>query len=102
MCGSPVAKELVKSNWGFDDLSGDHLINGNPKEQEIEVFCSEARHHRFLECDLSKNIDAGPYFIREPETQLLKLSPRSFVKCSREWKSRKLMIKVCIYHLMSS
>lgn len=97
MHGTNLIDDLIKSNWNFDNLCGDTQVPQNSVEQEVQVMCSDSKQHRFMECDLSKNIKEGPYFIREPETQILGLSLSSFVKCTREWTSRKLMLKVILH-----
>ena len=58
------------------------------------VQCSAPAVHRFVPVDESegRNLRAAPYFIREPETQLLAMSVRSFVQCSSRWTTRPVRL----------
>jgi len=91
---------ILKSRWGFGELMGavnprtavdtaKALVGG-----DVEVMCSSAQKNRFYICDDSKNLSIGPYHLREPETQRLKMKLGEFVECSRAWSSRRLMLKV--------
>lgn len=38
------------------------------------------------------------YHVREPETQRLQMSLPDFVQCSRQWRARRLYLRVRLYH----
>ena len=71
--------------------------SGPRPEDEVEVLCSDKKRHRFIQCDDSKNLAVGPYFLREPETQRLKITVREFVQCAATWDARRVMLKTPIF-----
>jgi hypothetical protein len=93
--GTSLAQAFLKpnKNWAFEDLSA-AVAGAGGKTEDVQVQCSDADTHRFLECEDRKNIAEGPYYIREPETQRLNMSISSFVQCSKTWTQRRLMLKV--------
>lgn len=63
---------------------------------EVDVLCSDVKKHRFIEPDREKNDPRGPYYVREFETQVLKMPVKEFVQCSRSWRKQKLHLTVCL------
>ena len=63
---------------------------------DVVVMCSDATKHRFMEFDLDKNKPAGPYYVREFETQMLSMPVREFVQCCRSWSKQKLFLRATI------
>lgn len=87
----------LKGTWGFEDLDAVcKALKPHVSLPGLQVLCSSQRDHRFFECDDSKNVYAGMYHIREPETKRLDMSPAEFVSCARSWVSQKLMLKVAV------
>lgn len=88
--------QAVKDVGGltFDSLS---VLAG---AGEVDVLCSDAKKHRFIEPDREKNDPRGPYYVREFETQVLKMPVKEFVQCSRSWRKQKLHLTVCLCSCM--
>ena len=66
----------------------------NSKEQEWNVFCSDARRNAFLIGDLSRNVYGSHYHVREPETQRLTMTFPGFAQSLLAWQTRKLLLQV--------
>lgn len=77
-----------------------------------DVLCSEAQKNRFFEFDNEKNIYGTGYYVREPETERIKMNYCDFVESSHAWKTRTLLFSVrdlkqaqvppiiCIFNIM--
>ena len=87
-------------DWNFDAMAAaapQPLRAAGPRtEDEVEIQCSDRTKHRFIECDISKNLAVGPYFLREPETQHLEMTVREFVQCAAKFDARRVMLKIPI------
>ena len=59
----------------------------------VVTMVSDAKLHRFMEFDLSKNDAKGPYHVREFETQMIAMgSVREFVQCARSWQKQRVFL----------
>ncbi len=98
--GTPLVSRAV-SSWNFEAMAAaapQPPTSGPRPEDEVEVLCSDKRRNRFVEHDASKNLAAGPYYLREPETQRLKMTVKEFVQCAAKWEARQVMFKGTICH----
>lgn len=97
--GTPLVAQAV-SKWSFDAMAAaapQPPPSGPRPQDEVQVRCSDRRRHRFIECDDLKNLAVGPYYLREPETQRLKMTVREFVQCAATWDARRVMLNAMIF-----
>jgi Cupin-like domain len=100
--GTPLVSQAVTS-WNFEVMATaapQPPTTGPQSEDEVEILCSDRPRNRFIERDSSKNLAAGPYYLREPETQQLKMTVKEFVQCAARWEARQVMFKGTICHLI--
>ena len=97
--GTPLVERAVHE-WSFGGMAAaapaPTPTAGPRTEDEVQVQCSDRKKHRFYECDDSKNIPAGPYYLREPETQRLMMTVPEFVQCAATWENKRVMLKSTI------
>jgi hypothetical protein len=96
--GSPLVAGLA-GKLGFRALAqaGSDWAAVQPPGSDgcrVEVLCSDAKRHRFVECDDAKNFAAAAYRVRSPETQRLRMGLVEFVQCAQSWDTRRVMLKV--------
>ncbi len=99
--GTPLVSQAVPS-WDFEAMAvaaPQPPATGPRPDDEVEILCSERRRNQFIEHDASKNLASGPYYLREPETQRLKMTVKEFVQCAATWEARQVMLKCTICHL---
>lgn len=84
---------LVSSSSPETAKPSQPMLKLHLKDDQVVVWCSEQSKHRFLECDMSKNLAISPYHIREAETQHLNMTLDEFVLCARRWTSRRIMYR---------
>lgn len=58
----------------------------------VPVLFSHAPDGQFLAIDRTKNDPASPYFVREPETKTLEMTPSDFFENARAWKGSALCL----------
>ena len=98
---SLISKAVAK--WNFEAMAAaapQPPTAGPQPEDEVEVLCSNGLRRRFIEFDSSKNLATSPYYLREPETQQLRMTVKEFVQCAASWQTRHIMLKATICHLI--
>lgn len=71
-------------------------------KQDWNVFCSDAKRNAFLLGDASRNAYGSHYHVREPETQLLRMTFPGFVESLQAWQSRRLLLQVRLWRRVNS
>jgi len=102
--GTTLVSQAI-SSWNFEVMAAaapQPATTGPQSENEVEVLCSDRRRNRIIEHDALKNLVAGPYYLREPETQRLKMAVEEFVQCAASWEARQVMLKGTICHLIKN